>query len=94
MEEGKWKKKQEEKGSWKIITRWDEEAREIYKEDGKKVGEKEENIEDKWRKLKELIEEALVERQIKGKKRGLEYKSQWDKSCTKEKRKVKRMLRQ
>lgn len=67
-----------EKRRWKTITRWYEEARAIYKErterNGEKTEEGEENIEDKWRNLKKLIEKGLVKGRIKRKSRGLGYR--------------------
>lgn len=70
------------------------ESRKKYKENTETSEWKEEGtVEEKWQKLKEIIQGALVKKEIVIRKKGLGHKDWWDRSCTKLKRRMKRILR-
>lgn len=87
----------EDKMERRIRICWDEKAREEYKESTMKnswtEGQEARTIEEKWKKLKDIIEVALVKKEIKTRKRELGDRDWWDRMCTRGKRKVKRILR-
>ncbi|XP_077277120.1 uncharacterized protein LOC143905535 [Temnothorax americanus] len=91
-EEGR-KEVRNEESRWKIC--WDKKAIENYKK--KTEGDIWEDtyqvlsIEEKWNKLKEIIHEAMIRKEIKIKNRKIGFKDWWDRNCTRKKREVKRM---
>lgn len=96
-EEKREEKKEEMKEERRTKIIWDKIVREQYKEkteDEMEEGgeDKVSSIEDRWEKLKGRIENAMLKKEIKFKRRVLGKKDWWDKSCTKGKRKVKRIF--
>lgn len=74
----------------KIVIRWDEEARQMYRENTEKVIWEEEraeehSIEDTWQRLKKLVKVSIIKEEKKVKKKELGFKDWWDKECTKRK---------
>lgn len=85
---------EEEARERRLKIRWNEETRKKYKENTETGEWKEEgSIEEKWQKLKEIVQEALVKKEIVIKKKRLGHKDWWDRSYTKMKRRMKRILR-
>lgn len=79
---------------WKIC--WDEEAIKKYKENTEVALWREnqsDTLEDKWEKLKGIINESMICRKVKIKKKELEYRDWWDRNCTKKKREVQRLYK-
>lgn len=91
-EETEAEEKNKEK-EWRIC--WDEEAIREFREKTEEVDkieyQQDMTIEEKWMKIKEFVQEALVRKKIKTKRRGIGYKDWWDRMCTYKKRRVKRM---
>lgn len=52
-----------------------------------------ETTEEIWKKLKGTVSEAMVKKEVGWKRKEIGHKDWWDRSCTKEKRKVHRSLR-
>lgn len=80
-----------EEFSWRY--RWEEEDIKMYKEKTEKViwrMEEEETVEEKWKAIKELVQDAMVKVENRVKKRKIGYKKWWDSSCTKMKRTTER----
>lgn len=82
----------------RTIIRWDEKAIEQYKRRVEEMEKEIDNtrtrtVEEKWEILKKMVSGAMLrsDKEIKGRKTG--YKVWWDRSCTRKKRKVERMLR-
>lgn len=75
---------------------WNEEAVQKYKEDielwENEVGQIVRSVEEKWLRLKEKVNEAMIKKRIKTKRKEFEDKD-WDKKCTRKKREVKRLYR-
>jgi len=73
-------------------TCWDKEAIETYRKrtDIEWVRREEDTVEEKWERLKVIVHEALVKREVKIRKRKIGYKDWWDRSCTRKKRTVHR----
>lgn len=70
------------------------EARKIYKEKTDvKWEERDDSVEEKWKRLKEMVQGAMVKRDVRTRKRKIGYKDWWDRSCTKKKRTIHRMYR-
>lgn len=86
----------EDKSERRTRICWDEEACMMYKEntEGESWAEATERLktEEKWEKLKNIIDKALVRKEIRTRKIELGERRWWDKSCTRGKRKLKRML--
>lgn len=83
----------------KMIIRWDEEARQMYKqntemtawEDGRI---EEQSLEDSWQRLKNMINDSTIKKERKVVKKEIGHKNWWDKDCTRiKKRKVHRSLK-
>jgi len=91
-EEEEEKEQREEKRS-KIC--WDKEAIENYRKrtDTEWVRGEGDSIEEKWERLKAMVHEAMVKREVKIRKRKIGYKDWWDRSCTKKKRSVHRICK-
>ena len=51
------------------------------------------SVEETWKNLKETILEAMVKKEIRWKRRKIGHKEWWNKSCSREKRKVHRALK-
>ncbi|KYM96256.1 hypothetical protein ALC62_13072 [Cyphomyrmex costatus] len=50
-------------------------------------------VEKLWKELKEVVQEAMVKKRIKKKRKELGYRDWWDRSCTRKKRETKRLCR-
>lgn len=92
-EEQKIERRNEEK---KIVICWDEEAKQKYKEETEMMMDediwKTYFVGQKWNKLKEWIKGAMIRKEIKKRRRKIGYKEWWDKECSREKRKLKRLM--
>lgn len=78
IEEGREKTEKHKEKKRRSITRWDEKAWKIYikkTEEAKWTdAETEEHIEEKWGKLKNIIEKVLVKKQVNVKSKELGHK--------------------
>ncbi|XP_071581926.1 uncharacterized protein [Temnothorax nylanderi] len=91
-EEGKEERREEE--IWKIC--WDKKAIQKYRESTDSIiweHDLQGSVEDKWQKLKDIVQEALVKRKLKTVKRELGHKDWWDRQCTRKKRQVHRLYK-
>lgn len=83
----------------KMIIRWDEEARQMYKENTEMTAWEdgrieEQSLEDSWQRLKNMINDSTIKKERKVVKKEIGHKDWWDKDCTKiKKRKVHRSLK-
>ena len=92
-EDEEWADEEDEKtkGRWKIC--WDKEAVRCYKEKTDDLvwdDSQGRSIEEIWNKLKELVHDAMIKKEIKVKKWKIGSRDWWDRDCTRKKREVKR----
>lgn len=93
-------KEEEEEGDEderRTRIRWDKKAIEQFRKGTEKGPEKkegeEDSVEEKWRKLKKIIGDALVKEEWILRRKEIGHKEWWDRSCTKMKRMVQREFR-
>lgn len=98
-EERKGKKSQQEEEEkeerrWKIS--WSKQAIKRYRDKTNNMSWEvrlDETLEEKWIRLKGMVHEAMVREQFKQGRRPMGFKSWWDGSCTRKKRKVQRTFK-
>jgi len=95
-EEEETEEEQDQEGKRIVKICWNEEAIKLYERrtDELEWIEKEgESIEEKWQRLKDLVNSTMVKEEYRRRKRKLGFKDWWDRSCTKKKRLVHRQYR-
>lgn len=86
--EKKGAKKRIEESIEKVVTVWNVEGIQRYKEQLVNIKFKERKVESKWEKLKATVEGCMVKKKVQVKIWKLGHHFWWDRKCTKEKRKV------
>jgi len=88
--------KEEERTRTKEKIMWNEEAIKKYQQMTEEVGQKEEGwtVEERWKRIKDMVEKAMVKKTIKLRRTKIGYKDWWDRECTRKKRNLKRYYTQ
>ncbi|XP_020299339.1 uncharacterized protein LOC109863486 [Pseudomyrmex gracilis] len=85
---------EEEAQKEKKVICWDIEAIESFIANTEEIGWTEEqeemSLDFTWKKLKELVDKAMIKKDIRIKTKRIGFKEWWDRSCTKMKRDTKR----
>lgn len=76
----------------KIIQCWDEKNTRSFADKTGKISLTEGNLQEKWEELRVKVEETVVKKRIKWRKK-MGYKKWWDRKCTRKKRKAERNLK-
>lgn len=81
--------------SEKMLIGWGEDEIQKYKYMIEEMWESQEDtlVEEKWIRLKGRVQEAVIRKKSKGKKKELGFKDWWDRECTRKKREVKRLYK-
>lgn len=90
-----WNESETQEENRKVVC-WNEEARKRYRdktEEMEWVSQPDESVDSAWLRLKGMVKEAFIYKERKIKKSTIGHKDWWDKSCTRRKRKVKRIYK-